>query len=149
MKTEYVIIAFLALNTVLDILFKRISLLSCAVMLLSGGILLMSDKGRVFVMGEEYSLWIFMAGALFGCILMIVSFASGGSIGMGDGAVAAACGLYMGIYRVVFVFLIAFTLSGILGGLLVVLKRATKKTRLVFMPFVFVSYLCLYLSGAL
>ncbi len=147
LKAAYLIIAFLGINSITDILCKRISLLSVILMLAGGILILLLPDKRWFIMGDEEGLWLFYSGLLFGLGLFLLSFATRGAIGPGDGMAAAVCGLYLGIYKVLLLFTAAFFLAGITGAVLMIAKKAGSKTRLSFIPFVFTVYILMILGS--
>lgn len=141
MKAAYLIFAFLGFNSITDIIWKRISLISVILMSAAGILVLILPDIRWFIMGDEEGAWLFYSGLLFGLGLFLLSFATRGAIGPGDGMAAMVCGLYLGIYKVLLLFTAAFLLAGISGAVLMIAKKAGRRTRLSFIPFVFAVYI--------
>lgn len=140
MKTAYILYPFLIINTATDIFKRKICILSVMTAGILGAGTIFKGFGQSLLSADDSSLWILFAGVLFGGLLVLLSFVSSGSIGLGDGLVAAVLGLYLGIYKVVLLFMLSFLLSGIFGVILIICKKAGRKTRLPLMPFILISY---------
>ena len=78
------------------------------------------------------SLW----GMLPGIILFLISFVLPEEIGRGDGCVLAACGTWLGIRAVMRLLFLSFALAGGVCVYLLLVKKAGKKTRIPFVPFI-------------
>ncbi len=57
------------------------------------------------------------------------------AIGFGDGLVMISINLFFGGERAIVIFCISFLISGIVSGVLMMIKRANRKTRIPFVPF--------------
>lgn len=74
-----------------------------------------------------------------GMILILLSFVTKESIGYGDGVSVMILGSIIGIRNCLWVICISLILISIVGALLMILKRASKKTILPYVPFLFVA----------
>ena len=143
----YLIIPFLGWNTISDLRERRVSLCSVLLFALIGGGLLLTKEGKMLLYDGEASPWRIAAGVGFGILLLLLSGASGGALGTGDALVAIVLGLYLGIDRVLLLFMAGFMLSGMVGFVMIMTKRAGKKSRLPLMPYLLAGYLILLLTG--
>lgn len=66
-------------------------------------------------------------------------FSRGRAMGFGDVKLAAAMGLVLGVGQVILALMLAFVLGGIVGGVLMSLKKATSKSMVPFGPFLTVA----------
>ncbi len=76
-----------------------------------------------------------LTGILPGVFALAVSFGSKGKMGIGDGLVLTSMGLVADWDRVMAIWLVALVLSAVTGIVLMLVKRATIKTALPFLPF--------------
>lgn len=86
-----------------------------------------------------------LAGAAVGAAVMAVSHLAKGAIGMGDGMLLAVTGLYLGFWDNMGIFLCGAFLAAILSAILLLMKKATKKTEYPFAPFLLLGFLCVKL----
>ena len=82
-----------------------------------------------------------MLGMVPGLVVLLVSYVTGESIGFGDGMMLCVLGLFFGIKQTLAVFGMALVLCAVLAILLLVCKRANKKTELPFLPCLCAGYL--------
>ncbi len=87
---------------------------------------------------------VLLAGGIYG-----VGKLTDGQIGSGDAAIIFSLGMVLGFRRVVAVVWLGFVLCGIFGLVLMLLGRATRKTKLPFVPFLTVAQLVLMVTGGL
>ena len=73
------------------------------------------------------------AGLLPGALLLILSFAAGGSSGTGDGIGFLVIGILLDAQKTWILFMSALILASFCGIVLMILKRACRKTKLPFM----------------
>lgn len=85
--------------------------------------------------------WSLAAGVLPGAFVLLLALCTRESIGIGDGLVLCALGIFCGMERIVAVFGMALFLSALLAMVLLVLKRAGRKTELPFLPCLCAGYL--------
>ncbi len=82
----------------------------------------------------------FVGGILTGGGLLLLSCLSRGAIGRGDGYLLCVAGVYLGIAGTLSLLLGAFFLCAIWSLLLLVIKKAGKKTEIPFVPFLLAAY---------
>ena len=80
-------------------------------------------------------------GLVPGILLLLTAFCTRESIGYGDGMVLCVLGLFLGIKNALAVLGMALFLAALPAGLLLVLKRAGRKTELPFLPCLFAGAL--------
>lgn len=79
-------------------------------------------------------------GCIPGMVALFITYVTKGKLGKGDGLILLALGIGCGLDRVMLVWGIALTMAAVTGIVLLVLKRATRKTELPFVPFLFWGY---------
>ena len=84
-------------------------------------------------------------GLIPGIVLLVLAFATRESIGTGDGLVLCILGLFCGWRQCLAMFAMALVLSAILSIILLVCRKAGRKTELPFLPSLFGGYLLYYL----
>lgn len=133
MKTaEWVMLGALAGLAVLDLKTKRIPVV---------WVVLLGAATVIYRVIAGAGVWELAAGIVPGLLLLLVAFATGESIGSGDGLVLCALGLFCGVTMTVAVFGMALLLSAVLAIVLLVLRRAGRKTELPFLPCLCAGYL--------
>lgn len=86
------------------------------------------------------------AGLVPGLVLLLLAYITKESIGTGDGLVLCIIGMFYGWKKTVVILGMALVLSAVLAMLLLVLRRAGRKTELPFLPCLFSGcLLCLFL----
>jgi len=81
-----------------------------------------------------------LAGLIPGIGLLLISFVTKESIGTGDGLVLCVIGMFCGMKQTAAVLGMALILSAVLAMVLLVCKRAGKKTELPFLPCLCAGY---------
>lgn len=122
----------LILGSILDIKYKALP----SWFLITGGIFAVIGA---FVL-KPVNLWEMAGGLLLGGLLFVVSLLTRGALGKGDGIFIGIIGLNLGFSIVLSIFMGALLLSAILAILLIVIKKANKKTAFPFLPFLGISY---------
>ena len=82
-------------------------------------------------------------GLSLGLGVMLLSKATEGKIGMGDGLVLGVTGLGLGFWSNMELFAVALAMAAVFSIGLLVLRRANRKKAIPFMPFLLMAYLCL------
>ncbi len=95
------------------------------------------------------SLWEMIGGLFLGVLLFGVSLLTRGALGRGDGIFIAILGINWGFSTVFSVFSGALLLSALLAILLIIVKKANRKTAFPFLPFLGASYGIIYLCSFL
>lgn len=126
----------LGFNTFFDVRYKKISVLCCA--LFSAGALI----ARLVMGGFDTAELVL--SLLPGIFLALTVIISGGKVGMGDAIVFLSLGFALPVTRVVPVMLTAMVLSALFSLGALILKKATLKSRIPFMPFVLSGFVIVY-----
>ena len=92
---------------------------------------------------QENTIWNLMLGMLFGVILLLGGIWSGEKIGYGDGIVFIMTGIFLGFWGNMFLLMIASILAGVTCTGLLLTHKKCKGEQIVFVPFVFISYVIL------
>lgn len=89
-----------------------------------------------------------LGGVGIGIAVIILSLATGGKIGLGDGLLLCATGLGLGFWGNLELFGISLFITAIVSIVLLIFRLADKKKSLPFVPFLFVGYLIYTLAYA-
>lgn len=84
-------------------------------------------------------------GLIMGLILILLSKATGGKIGIGDGLVICVTGMGFGFWNNLELFALALLIAAIFSMGLLMFKKVNRKESIPFLPFLFLSYLFLYI----
>lgn len=82
-----------------------------------------------------------LGGAMVGVVLLVFGYFSKEAIGIADGAVILVCGVAFGLYETVTMTFFAALYAGICSIVLLLVKKAGKKSRIPFLPFLLLGYL--------
>lgn len=82
-----------------------------------------------------------LGGAAVGACVILLSFITGGKIGLGDGILLCITGLGLGFWGNMELFCLALTLAAGLSIILLALRKADRKMSIPFIPFMFAGYL--------
>lgn len=82
-----------------------------------------------------------VGGAAVGMILLLFGFLSRGAIGFADGVIVFVCGVAYGFYETVALCFFAAVYAGCFSGLLLIFKKAGRKSRIPFLPFLLLGYI--------
>lgn len=130
---------FLVWNTITDIKKREVSHLSVLLFVTIGIVL--------FVMDKEKNIYSLLGGAAIGVCLLLLSMVLMESVGFGDGLVVLVCGIFTGFFKNLMLLMTGFLLTSLAGILLILLKKANKKSRLPFVPFLTMAYGLSVLGG--
>ncbi len=82
-----------------------------------------------------------LGGAAFGVILLLFGVFSKEAIGFADGVIILVCGAAFGLYETATLCFFAALYAGCCSAVLLLLKKAGKRSRIPFLPFVLLGYL--------
>ena len=99
----------------------------------------------MFFLGKDISVSNAIIGLAEGLLLILVSVMTKGQIGIGDGILLAACGLMLGGKDNMVMFFFACLSSAIVSVLIMIIKKADKKTTIPFVPFMIPGFLIMVL----
>ena len=129
---EYIMLGCLLILSIMDLRTRKISLLP---------VLLLSLFAMGYRFWENESLWEVLTGMLPGGVLLLAAWVTKESIGYGDGIVLLVVGVFCGIKKTVAILGISLIMAALMAMLLLVLRRAGRKTELPFLPCLCSGYL--------
>ncbi len=128
---EWIALGVLAAFSVYDIKTEQVPVLAVTAAAVAAVIYrLCAGEGIAF----------FAAGLIPGALVLLLSYVTRESIGRGDGLMLCALGLFLGWQPCFAVFGMALVLSSVLAMLLLIFRRAGRKTELPFLPSLFGGY---------
>lgn len=122
-------------SAVMDIWKRKLPVIYLAV-LLTAAVPLNLLTGRTDV-------WDLILGIVYGGTFLLVSIATRGAIGFGDGIMIASLGAWMGICFTLPATVFAFLSAGFFGLIYIRVKKKDRKTKLPFAPFLAAASLTL------
>lgn len=133
MWEQLAVMGMLAICTAQDIKKKQI----CLNLVLGFGIL-----GIIFhMLWRMQSIENLLLGMSLGAVLLLVSMATGGKIGAGDGVLLIVTGIYLGLEQNLKLFFCGLLLCGIWALGLLVLRKRSRKDCIPFVPFLLAAYM--------
>lgn len=81
-----------------------------------------------------------IAFIIVGIILLLISLATKGGVGMGDVKLVAVCCLFTGLSRIISVMFYSLLLTAIAGVIIIIVKKANLKTKIPFAPFLAMGF---------
>lgn len=82
-----------------------------------------------------------LGGAAVGAVLLLLGFLSKEAIGYGDGMLVFICGIAYGFYETMALCFFAAAYAGCFSGILLMVRKAGRKTRIPFLPFLLLGYI--------
>lgn len=79
-------------------------------------------------------------GVVPGLLVLLLSYATHGKIGMGDGFVMMVCGMVLSFLDNLFLLFFALVLSAAAGAVLMIFRRVKRSYTMPFVPFICVSF---------
>ena len=97
----------------------------------------------VFLLPAGKDVGIISMGIAFalGLIIIIISFLTNESIGLGDGIIICSTGLMLGWKKNMIMFFLACFICAVLSAVLLTLKKVDKKSKIPFVPFMVPAFL--------
>ncbi len=139
MWSDLLLWIFLLLHTVTDIKSRKINIVVC----LFFGVLGLG----IFAFGSEKDVISLVGGILTGAYLLVFSLLTREAVGLGDGCVVTAVGIWLGGGKTLVVLMGGFILAALFGVIKICVKKATGKSELAFVPFFTLSYIIFYTGG--
>ena len=137
------ILIILVISSIEDIRKKEISLWE--ILLLSG---LSFSAVVASIFDGSFDLWSVLLSLLPGAAMIFLAFITREGIGYGDGLMALAIGPALGAGSSIMTIVTAVCVSGLFSGILLVLKRAERKTKIAFAPFITIGTFVAAISGS-
>jgi leader peptidase (prepilin peptidase)/N-methyltransferase len=112
-----------------------------------------SIAGIVLVIIGAYlwlGFWEYIYGALLGGgVISLIVILTGG-MGWGDAEICFLCGIFLGINLTLLMLFLSFVLGGIIGVILILLKKKSLKDYIPFGPFITLAALfCIFIGDSL
>jgi leader peptidase (prepilin peptidase) / N-methyltransferase len=89
----------------------------------------------------DLPIWNRLIGLSLGAILLLLNPITRGQIGLGDGLIACVLGLSLGFSITAGMLIIGMFGSAILSLILIIFRKANKKTTIPFVPFLLIGFL--------
>lgn len=121
-----------------DIIHKKIN----TWLIVAGGLLLV----LTLLILRPISITESLSGLPVGVLVMAISKATGGKIGMGDGMVLCVTGLWLGLWGNMELFAYALLAAAIVSVVLLALRLVNRKKSIPFIPFLLLGYLIILLT---
>jgi leader peptidase (prepilin peptidase)/N-methyltransferase len=96
---------------------------------------------------HSISLWNRFGGIMIGIIVIVISLATAGKIGMGDGYLLCVTGMGLGFWGNLELFAIALLLASVVSIFLLIFRMADRKKSIPFIPFLLVGYVFLMIAN--
>ncbi len=135
-----VVAAVLLWNSIYDLKYRKISIpitfLGMIIAVFFIITTLIKDNGCYIIIEV-------LGGVSVGIFLILCSFFTRGQIGIGDGIICCFTGLFYGFFENLSMLFIGLLLSAIVSFLLLLSKKAGRKTEIPFVPFLFFVFFCI------
>lgn len=139
MIETYVLLGTLGVHSIEDVKSRKITV---QVTLFS------AILGIVFhLFYQDESIYSMLAGMLSGSLIVFLSIASKGKIGIGDGVVFMLTGLYLGVWKNFLLMFLSFTFAAVWVLCRILYRPKRLQERIPFMPFLFMGCLVLFFMG--
>jgi len=129
----------LLLCSIQDVIQKKI----CLWMIAIGGVL----TGICILHYKTISLKDSLGGILVGVGVVLISKATGGKIGMGDGLLLCLTGMGLGLWGNIELFAYALFAAAVVSIVLLILHLVDRKKSIPFVPFLLLSYMFITMAS--
>lgn len=107
--------------------------------------------GAVFIgicipFSETFSLWDRIGGMAVGVVVVLISIATAGKIGLGDGLILCVTGLGLGFWGNMELFAVSLFAAAVISIILLILRIADRKKSIPFVPFLMAGYIVLLVA---
>jgi len=134
------IIIFLVFSAVFDLKYMILPDFSSIILIIISFLILLINKENIF-------LFILIALISSGFLLILNLITKGKGMGMGDVKLAIFMGLFLGYPKIILAFYVAFIVGAIVGLILMIFKKAKKKSQISFGPFLILGILVAWWWG--
>ena len=135
MYSQIAVIGMLAICSAEDIRKKQVR---------TNVILAFGIVGVIFhMLWQMQSIESILAGMGIGGALLLLSILTRGKIGIGDGILLVVTGIYLGLEQNLILLLSSLFICALYALFLLILRKKGRKDTIAFVPFVFVSYMCM------
>lgn len=137
----FVICGILCRESIRDIKLRKVHILGAVLIALTGAFTLFYH--------HQFSVLSFCMSESVGLFLYVISILTEEKIGRGDAFYVMALGTILNYREMIMAGMISFVLSAIAGIILLIAKKADRKTRLPYLPFLTGAYLMVSTGGCL
>ncbi|MCR5145609.1 MAG: prepilin peptidase [Lachnospiraceae bacterium] len=138
MNVQWIMVMILlGICTIEDLITKKIHLI-WPVICFIGGIIFQITYIKMNIVDV-------LGGIFVGLVLVIISILSHQNIGLGDGLLLMACGIYLGFEKNLILFWMATMMAGLLGIVLRFIFKKGKKYKMAFVPILSAASLILFM----
>ena len=134
-----ILLGLLILCSIQDLRTKKIGLW---ILILGGGILC-----AMIPFQNSIALYDRIGGMAVGVTVILISLATGGKIGMGDGLLLCISGLGLGFWSNLELFALALFLAATVSIGLMIARLADRKKSIPFVPFMLIGYIFIVASN--
>jgi leader peptidase (prepilin peptidase)/N-methyltransferase len=135
----FLLLVLLILSSIQDLLKKRIGLW---IIILGGGIIC-----AFIPFYHTITLFDRLGGVAVGGVVIVISLATGGKIGLGDGLLLCITGIGLGFWNNLELFALALLFAAILSIILMIFRLADRKKSIPFVPFLLLGYVFILTSN--
>ncbi len=99
------------------------------------------------IVSGEFDIWMVALSLFAGAVFMVLSLLTRQGVGFGDGFIILAMGPALGAKGILIAVMMALFTSSLFSGALLILRRAGKKTKIPFVPFLALGNLAMLLGS--
>jgi len=138
----FVIVVLLVFSAVFDFKYMILPDFSTMILIFVTFLILLINRENIFIN-------LFTALVASGFLLILNLITRGNGMGMGDVKLAIFIGLFLGGPKTILAFYVAFIVGSIVGLILMIFKKATKKSQVPFGPFLILGFFVAWWFGNL
>lgn len=124
---------YMIILSVMDIKWKKVHFL----FLISGGLFAIAGC----FCGRETQWILLAAGGAAGILFMIISRATGESLGYGDSILIIIMGTFIGLWNLLVLLMSAFSMAAVFSAVMLLMNRFNRKSSFPFIPFLTAAYM--------
>lgn len=132
MKEIIIVGSLLLISSLLDICYKKISLILLTLYFL-GGLVWRIGFCNISVIAV-------LSGITIGMFMLLISKLSNGAVGMGDGLLLIVTGCLLGIRKNLMLLFVGLVVAALVSLFLIVIKKVKKNYEIPFVPFLLIAY---------
>lgn len=137
MLAGLIIITFLMFSALFDIKYMILPDFSTVILIVAAVILLLTDKLDLASLGNN----LLSAAVSFGFLYFLYLVTNKKGMGFGDVKLAFFMGLFLGYPKIILAMYLAFISGALFGLILMIFKKADRKTKMPFGPFLILGVL--------
>lgn len=97
---------------------------------------------------SEFSIINYILGGIIGAGIILIIILVTRGMGFGDAEICLVCGLFLGIKNIIFMLVLSVVIGGLVGIVLILLKKKKRKDYIPFGPFIAISSIFTLLFGS-